>query len=156
MNQQKEENNSIFFSYEGSIGRKNYIINLLILFFLYIGLTLIRVDVLTSKTNIKIIGIILWFLVEMLKFIAIMSSYTLVYRRIKDICINRSIKFCSIIKKIYIIVYIIPLFIYFCAPIILDIYPNILNTVNLVLLFIITPITIISSIILGVIKRGNQ
>lgn len=152
---ENNENTGIFFSYEGRIGRKNHFINMVILILLYVGLTLIRPDGLTANTNFKFLNTILYFMIDLMKFLTVMSSFTLLYRRINDICINRTQKFCSIMRKIYTVIYVIPLFVYFCAPLVVDMFPAILNGIYMAGYLVAVPIMILTGIILSVIPQGK-
>lgn len=152
---ENNENSSIFFSYEGRIGRKNHFINMVILILLYIGLTLIKPDGLTAKTDLKFLNTILYFMIDLMKFLTVMSCFTLLYRRINDICTNRTQKFCSIMRKIYTVIYVIPLFIYFCAPLVADMFPSVLNGIYTAGYLIVIPVMILTGIILSVIPQGK-
>ena len=143
----KESNNS-FFSWEGTINRKDYIINMLILTALFFVIKLVRFDILVPE---KITHTILMFIVGFLQFVVVMSILSIVYRRIVDFSIGRSYKFRKIMKSIFVIFYVFPiLYIYIIAGFI-SFIP--LVSVFLGYLAILTAILgIISSIIFAFIK----
>ena len=75
------ESNNSFYSWEGTINRKDYVINMLILIALFFALNLVRFDILAQN---KILYTILMFIIGFLKFIFIMSVLSVIYRRIAD------------------------------------------------------------------------
>ncbi|MBQ9246780.1 hypothetical protein IJ182_11010 [bacterium] len=142
------ESNNSFFSWEGTIGRKDYAINMFILVALFIGLSLINFDVIAPE---KITNSILLFIVGFLKFIIVMSVLSVIYRRIADFSIGRSYKFQKIAKSsfgIFIVFPILYLYIVFPFLMFMPIIANCLAFISLIL----GVIGIIVSIIICFIK----
>ena len=85
----KESNNN-FFSYQGTINRKNYIIDTIIIIFLYGLLSLVKFENFKPFISFELIYSILLFVVGMFKFVLIFSFLSLVYRRIADFSAGKS------------------------------------------------------------------
>lgn len=139
--------NNDFFSYNGVIGRKNYIINMLILTGLYFGLFFIRFETFTQYTNIKFLLPVLIFMVSLLRFVILMSALSVVYRRIADISAFRSYNFNLAMKRIFVLLFVFPVLYLFCIRYLLDIVPFIVNTLDFTVFFILLPLSILSSFI---------
>ena len=82
---QSNEYNNDFLGYHGYINRKNYAINLLILFALFLATNLVNFEKLTQFTNYEFLKTVLSFVVDLFKFVIMMSALSVVYRRIADI-----------------------------------------------------------------------
>ena len=79
-------------------------------------------------------------------------AMSVVYRRLADITINSSTKTKDIAKKIFAIVYVAPLLIYFLSGIIFQ-EGVIIQLINLLVVFVLMPITVITTIVLAFIKK---
>ena len=139
--------NNNFYGYNGLINRKNYAINIFILIALYFSLSLVKWESFFQFTTYKFLFTILIYIIFCLKFIFIMCSMSLIYRRISDIFANKSLKHFEIAKKFFIFLFVIPILYWFCFKDLLGFY-----LLNLFCFFIIFPIDIIISIILCFIK----
>lgn len=139
--------NNSFFSYQGYINRKDYTVNLFILFALYIVLSAVRFESFTQYTNAAFLLNIILFLAGFLKFIILMSVISVVYRRIEDISENKSYKFYIIMKRLFVILFVIPILYFFCIRYFFGFIP-----LDYFVLFILTPLSLISSVILCFIK----
>ena len=141
------ENNTDFLSYQGRIGRKNYIINLLILLALYVVVSFIRFDTFSQYFSFGFFNSILMFLVEFFKFVLIVSIISVVYRRINDFS-----KFDGKIKNIFIIFYFIPFLYLSFGHYMLDFLPALINIFDLITYFILLPVAVILTIVFAFIK----
>ena len=80
----QQESNNDFFSYQGTISRKNYIINMLILLAIFIGCSFVRLENFKQFITYEILYNILVFMLSMVKFVSIMAILSVIYRRISD------------------------------------------------------------------------
>lgn len=123
------DSNSAFLSWEGTINRKDYAINMLILIALFVALYFVNFDVLAPQ---KILNTILLYLVSFLRFIILISLLSIVYRRINDFSTGRSFRFQNIMKYIFGIFFLFPvlyfyIFLFFISYIpFLSVFLNIL------------------------------
>lgn len=148
----KREFNAAFFSYEGTINRKDYAINMLILISLFIGLSLIRPEAFVLHTSLKFLAIILSFLISMLKFVTGFSILSQIYRRNKDIAYNKSEKTRNILNKLFIFIYAVPIILYYSISILFGgLLPLIANLAPFIIT-IMFPIMLIYAIVIGFIK----
>jgi len=143
--------NNDFFSWNGTLDRKNYSINLFILTALYILLSLVRFDVILQFSKISLLNSIFYFLLEILKFLLMMSALSVVYRRIRDISYFKSLKFANNMKNMFIFVFVIPILYLFCLRYFLN-FPLITNILDLVVLFVLIPLELIFAVVLCFIK----
>ena len=150
-----KESNSDFFSYNGTINRKDYTINLLIVVVLYIILTFTRFENILQYTKPEIIIHIFVFMVSMFKFLLVMSAISIVFRRIVDITENRSEQFKISTKKAFALLYVFPILHLFCLRYFLDIFPALVSILDMATFFVLMPISIITTIVLCFIK-GKQ
>ena len=144
--------NNDFFSYNGVIGRKNYTINMLILFGLYIALNFVKFETFTQFTNVKFILPVLIFMVSLFKFVILMSSLSVIYRRIADISAFRSYNFNLSTKRIFVLLYVFPVLYLFCIRYFLDIMPFLITTLDFTVLYILFPLGLIGIILFCFIK----
>ena len=149
---QSNEYNNDFLGYHGYINRKNYAINLLILFALFFATTLVDFERLTQFTSYKLLKIVLSFVVDLFKFIIMISALSVVYRRIADISKKRPITFFEKLKKAYGFLFVFPVFYLYCFRYFLDIIPLLTGILNIFTIFILIPLAIVSTIILCFIK----
>lgn len=149
---QSNEYNNDFLGYHGYINRKNYAINLLILFALFIATTLVNFDKLTQFTNYNFLKTVLSFVVDLFKFVIMISALSVVYRRVADISKKHPVSFFEKIKKIYGLLFVFPVFYLYCFRYFLDIIPLLTNILNILTIIILIPLAIISTIILCFIK----
>lgn len=149
---QSNEYNNDFLGYHGYINRKNYAINLLILFALFVATTLVNFEKLTQFTNYEFLKVVLTFVVDLFKFVIMISALSVVFRRIADISKKRPASFFENLKKAYGILYVFPIFYLYCFRYFLDIIPQLTTILNILTIMILLPLAIISTIILCFIK----
>ena len=149
---QSNEYNNDFLGYHGYINRKNYAINLLILFALFVATTLVNFEKLTQFTNYEFLKVVLTFVVDLFKFVIMISALSVVFRRIADISKKRPASFFENFKKAYGILYVFPIFYLYCFRYFLDIIPQLTTILNILTIMILLPLAIISTIILCFIK----
>ena len=149
---QSNEYNNDFLGYHGYINRKNYAINLLILFALFVATTLVNFEKLTQFTNYEFLKVVLTFVVDLFKFVIMISALSVVFRRIADISKKRPASFFENLKKAYGILYVFPIFYLYCFRYFLDIIPQLTTILNILTIMILLPLSIISTIILCFIK----
>ncbi len=144
------ESNNDFLSYEGRINRKNYVINMFILVFLYIGLFLINFNSFSEYIRFKILYTILIYTVELLRFVIIIAILSIIYRRISDFS-----SFSAGMKKVFVILYIFPFIYLNWGHYLLNFLPGLIYVLDLITLFILMPFAIISSIIFAFLKSKS-
>lgn len=88
-----QEQNNDFFSYYGIIGRKNYIINMLILITLFICMYFVKFENFAPFIRPEFLYKALIYMAEFFKFVILMSAISIVYRRIADISTKNRITF---------------------------------------------------------------
>lgn len=147
------ENND-FFSYQGTISRKNYIINMLILISLYVLISLVRFDILEQYVTFKFLFTILIFFVSLFKFVILMSSLSLIYRRIADFSFNKSYTFISNMKKLFVVFFVFPLLYIYCIRVFIGTIPVITPIFDYSMIILI-PLGFIFALILSFIKRSK-
>lgn len=147
-----KESNSDFFSYNGTINRKDYTINLLIVVALYIILTFTRFENILQYTKPEIIIHIFVFMVSMFKFLLVMSTISIIFRRVADVTLSKSEIFKTNTKKIFALLFVFPILHLFCLRYFLDIFPSLVTILDTITLFVLIPISIIIAIILCFIK----
>ena len=139
--------NTNFLSFEGKIGRKNYIINLLILILLFIGIFLIKFDNYIEFFRYKFLYTILIFIIDILKFAIIISILSVIYRRIADFSkINEKMKY------LFFVFYLLPLIYIYWGHYFLDFIPPLIYFLDILMYLIIIPIAIILTIIFSFLK----
>ena len=143
--------NNDFLSYQGTISRKNYIINLLILVLLYAFTSLIRFDALLPYIKFQFLYTVLIFLVELFKFVLLISALSVIYRRISDF--SNFNTFNTPMKWLFSIFYLFP-FIYMCwvRYLFMDIMPKLTFYISLATVYIILPITLILTVVFAFLK----
>ncbi len=144
--------NNDFFSYQGTINRKNYLINLFILFSVYLLLTFIRPDFFVKYTSFKFLLPILVFIISLLKFVIIMASLSVIYRRIADISQFKSFNLKVWLNRIFIFIFVLPVLYMFCFRYFIDIMPFIQTIADMFVIYIAMPIALICLIIFSFIK----
>ncbi|MCD7879059.1 MAG: hypothetical protein LUG16_03900 [Candidatus Gastranaerophilales bacterium] len=146
------EANTDFFSYQGTIGRKDYIVNLLILSAIYVGLSLLRFENFRQYITIEFINSVLTWLIWFAKFMVIMSGLSMVYRRLNDITHNRPSSYAAFTGKLFVILFVLPAFYLYCLRYFIDIMPFIQNILDLVVTYILIPLGAILMLLLCFIK----
>ncbi len=146
------EDNNNYFSYQGRIKRKNYAINMGILTALFLVLSFIRFENLSQFITYKALYTILIFMVNLLKFVIIMSMISIVYRRFEDISYNKSYEFKQNMRRLYIFIFVLPIIYIFCIRYFIDIIPLIQNILDLAASLVFIPLEIITSLIITFIK----
>jgi uncharacterized membrane protein YhaH (DUF805 family) len=149
---QSNEYNNDFLGYHGYINRKNYAINLLILFALFFATNLVNFEKLTQFTNYELLKTVLSFVVDLFKFVLMISALSVVYRRLADISKKRPITFFEKLKKAYGLLFVFPVFYLYCFRYFLDIIPLLTNFLNILTIVVLIPLAIISTIVLCFIK----
>ncbi len=146
--------NNDFLSYQGTISRKNYAINMLILAALYIVISLVRFDVLLQFITFKFLYWILMFMVGLVKFVILMSALSVVYRRFADISKFKTYNFNINMKRLFVFLFVLPVLYLFCIRYFLDFMPFLINILDLVTFFVLMPLGLITALVLCFIK-GN-
>lgn len=146
------ESNNDFFSYYGVVNRKNYIINMLIVSAIYIGLSVIKFESFAPFITYKFLYTALIFMINMIKFVAIMSALSLIYRRIADFSYQKNKKFQQVMYKIFVTLFVFPAIYLLILRYFIDIVPAIQNILDLLSVLILLPAGIISAIIFAFIK----
>ncbi len=146
------ESNNDFFSYNGTISRKNYLINMLILIALYVGCSFIRFENFEPFIPVKFLFSVLLFMVGLFKFVILMSALSVIYRRIADFSRSKSYNFIINMKRIFVFIFIFPVLYLFCLRYFFDIIPFIINILDTFVIFVLIPLAFIASIIFCFIK----
>ena len=144
--------NNNFFGYEGTINRKNYIINMLIIITLCACLHFVDFSFYFSFTKLTFLYGIFEFLISLFKYVLMFCAISVIYRRMTDISFNSSSKTKSIVKKIFTFVYIVPLLLYFLGGIVFQ-QGLIMQFIILTVFFFFLPISVITSFTLCFIKQ---
>ena len=143
-----KDNNTDFFSYNGTINRKNYAINMFILIALYVVIYFVRFENFVLFTSQKYLLHILLFFVGLFKFVIVISTISVVYRRIADISTNKTENFKLIAKRIFTILYVFPILHLYCLRYFLDIIPALVAFLDTITFLVLLPIAAITSIVL--------
>ena len=143
----QQESNNDFFSYQGTISRKDYIINMLILLAIFVGLSLIRFENFEKFITYKFLYNVMIFMVSMLKFTSIMAILSVVYRRITDFSQYKSAVFQKIMKNLFVILFVCPVLYDYCLRFFIDIIPLLQAILDYIIIFILYPLAIIAAII---------
>ncbi|MCD7780693.1 MAG: hypothetical protein LUH05_08505 [Candidatus Gastranaerophilales bacterium] len=146
------ESNNDFFSYNGTISRKNYLINMLILIALYVGCSFIRFENFEPFIPVKFLFSVLLFMVGLFKFVILMSALSVIYRRIADFSRSKSYNFIINMKRIFVFIFIFPVLYLFCLRYFFDIIPFIINILDTFVISVLIPLAFIASIIFCFIK----
>lgn len=146
----KEYNNN-FFGYNGYIGRKNYIINMLVLIVIFLGLSFTKFENFLPYITYEFLYNALIFVVSFFKIVIIVSIISIVYRRIADFSEDKSQNFKLNMQRIFVIFFVFPFFYIFCRYFI-NIIPIITLILDILTTFILIPIGIISAVIFSFIK----
>ncbi len=147
-----KESNSAFFSWEGTINRKDYIINMLIMIVISVALPFINFEVLVPQ---KILYGILMFLVQFLQFVLVFSMLSVIYRRIADFSSNYSVKRQEILRKSFIVIFVLPVVYFAILRYFLDFLQGFMGILDIIFLFVFAPVCLIISIVLAFIKGKN-
>lgn len=148
----QQESNNDFFSYQGSISRKNYLINMLILILIVVGLSFIKLDSFEPFITYKFLYTALVFMVSMLRFVAIMAILSVIYRRITDFSTNRPASFKLLMNRTFAILFVFPILYDFCIRFFIDIIPALQNLLDIITIFVLYPLAFIAAVIFGFIK----
>lgn len=151
MNGQDFNNN--FFSYQGVINRKNYIINMLILIGMFIALKFVNFNAFMQFSKFQFIGTILSFVVGLFQFVIFFSILSTIYRRISDISYNKAQDVKSNYIKAFGIIYVLPVLYFLCLRYFFDIVPFFLGILDLIMFYIFIPLALIFAIFLAFKKR---
>ena len=146
------ESNNEFFSYQGTINRKDYIINILIIISLLIGISLVKFDNFAPYIKPEFLYKVLMFMVYFFQFVMLMSVISLVYRRIADFSSSKSVVFISTMKKLFAILFIFPVLYIFCFRYFINIIPILQNTLDIITTFLLLPLGFLSMIIFAFLK----
>lgn len=149
----KEYNNE-FFSYQGTISRKNYIINMFILATLFICMNFVRFETFLPFIRPEFLYKILIFMAEFFKFVILMSAISVIYRRIADFSNSKSISYKENMKKLFAILFVFPFLYDFCIRYFIDFIPYLQYLLDIAVNIVLIPIGIITLIIFCFIK-GN-
>lgn len=146
------ENNNNFFSYNGYINRKNYAINMLILVALYVSVSFVNFESFFQYTNYKFLYTVLMFMVGFFKFVILMSAISVVYRRIADISKKRTEQFFMAMKRLFVLLIVLPALYVYCIRYFFDVVPILVYGLDILTFFGLIPAGIIMAIILCFIK----
>ena len=147
--------NNEFFGWYGSISRKNYAINMLIVFALYILLSFVKFNAFEQFIPIKFIFSVLVFMVGLFKLVLIMCALSLVYRRIADFAGTKPYSFQLNMKRLFVFLYVVPALYLMCVRYFFEFFPLFINFMDLLTFFILIPLSFISAIVFGFIKSVN-
>ena len=140
--------NNSFFSFEGTISRKDYCINILILFFILLGLQITDFEKLFEFLNQNFLYIIILNVIFLFKFVTIICLISVIYRRMLDFSNSRENT-----KKIFGVLYIFPIFYYYWGSYITNVLPIFKDILDFATYLVIIPIAFIASIAFAFIKR---
>ena len=143
----QQESNNDFFSYQGTISRKNYIINMLILLAIFVGLSLIRFENFEKFITYKFLYNALIFMVSMLKFASIMAVLSVIYRRIADFSQYKSAVFQKVMKNLFVILFVCPILYDYCFRFFIDIIPALQRILDIITILVLYPLAIIAALI---------
>lgn len=149
-NDYNDDYNNDFLSYNGKIGRKNYIINLLILVAIYIVTSLINLEGIKQYITYDFLYTTLFFVIDLFKFIIVIAILSVIYRRISDIS-NSDKKLLTM----FFILFLFPFFYLNWGMYLLNFIPPLINILNVITVFIFLPLALIFSIVLAFIKSKN-
>ena len=147
--------NNEFFGWQGTISRKDYIINLLIVFVLYIALTFLNFRIFEPYVPVKFLLTILEYLVEIFKIVLLMCGLSIIYRRITDFSGRKPYNFQLKMKRLFVFLYVIPTLYLLCIRYffeMISVFIPIIGFMDVVMLFIILPLSFISAIVFSFIK----
>ncbi len=144
------EYNNDFLSYYGKIGRKNYIINLLILTAIYIVTLLINLEGLKQYITYDFLYTTLYFVIDLFKFMVIIAILSVIYRRIADIS-NTDKRLITI----FIILFLFPFFYLNWGYFLLNFIPPLVQILNVLTIYVILPLALVFSIVMAFIKSRN-
>ncbi|HIS89568.1 TPA: hypothetical protein IAA87_09135 [Candidatus Avigastranaerophilus faecigallinarum] len=147
-----QQSNKDFFSYQGTINRKDYTINMLIVIALSIGISLVRFDNFVPYIKPEFLYKILMFMVNLFQFVMLMSAISLIYRRIADFSILRSPKYIDYMKKTFFILFVFPILYLFCFRFFIDIVPFLQNIMDIFVIFFLAPLGVITAFLIAFIK----
>ena len=148
----REEYNNDFFSYQGRISRKNYAINMLILLAIFWGLNFIKLEGFEQYITYKFLYSALVFMVSMTKFVALMSILSVVYRRISDFSNNKTDSYKLAMKKLFILLFVLPILYDYCFRFFINVIPPLQYTLDITTIFILYPLAFLTTIILCFVK----
>ena len=144
--------NNDFFSWQGNISRKDYTINVLIVFALFVVLSFVNFQAFSPYVPIKFLLTILTFMAYIIKLVLVMAFLSLVYRRISDFVGTKPYKFQLTMKRLFVFLYVVPVFYLLVVRYFLSIMPVIINIADLVVFFVLIPFGLISTIVFAFIK----
>lgn len=147
----KDYNND-FFGWNGSIARKNYAINIFIVFALYVVLSLVNFNAFEPFIPFKFLLTVMIFMADILKIVLIMCALSLVYRRITDFSGTKTYKFQLTMKRIFVFLYVVPALYLLCVRYFFDFMPFFTQIADFLTFFIILPLAFISAIVFSFIK----
>ncbi len=114
------KSNTALLSWEGTINRKDYVINMLILLAIFFGINFINFNALAPQ---KILNTILTFLVQFFQFVIVISILSVVYRRIADFSSGRTYQFQKTFYYIFIALFVIPVLYFYVLAYFLNFIP---------------------------------
>lgn len=147
-----QEYNNDFFSYQGRISRKNYVINMLILLAIFFGLNFIKLENFEQFITYKFLYSIIVFMVSMTKFVSLMAILSVVYRRIADFTNKKDDAYKQVMRKLFILLFVLPVLYDFCLRFFINVMPPLQHTLDLTTVFILYPLAFITSIVLCFVK----
>lgn len=146
--------NNDFFGWEGVISRKNYAINLFIVFALYIVLSLVNFQAFEPFIPIKFLLTVLVFMSEILKLVIVMCALSLIYRRIADFSGTKPYKFQMNMRRLFVFLYVVPALYLLCIRYFFNFMPLLIQIADLMVFLLLIPLALISSIVFCFIKSN--
>lgn len=144
--------NNDFFGWNGTIGRKNYAINMFIVCFLALGLSFVNFEAFKPFISFDFLLSVVIFMAELLRLILLMCALSLVYRRIMDFSNTKPYKFQLNIKRFFIFAFVVPILYVLCLRHFASYIPVLMSAMDFIIGLILIPISIISSIVFCFIK----
>ncbi len=144
--------NNDFFGWEGSISRKNYTINILIVTALYIVLSFVNFNAFEPFIPLKFLLTIMVFMAELLKLILVMCALSLIYRRISDFAGTKPYQFQLNMKRLFVFLYVVPALYILCIRYFFDIMPFFIQIADFVVFLILIPLAFLSAVVFSFIK----
>lgn len=147
----KDYNND-FFGWYGVISRKNYALNIFIVSALYAALSLVNFNAFEQFIPVKFLLSILVFMAELLKLVLVMCFLSLVYRRTADFAASKSMQFRIAAKRIFVLLYVIPVMYFLCIKYFFDFMPFLIRILDAAVFFVLMPLAALCALILCFVK----
>ena len=146
------EYNNDFFGWEGTISRKNYTINLFIVCMMCIVLSFVNFQAFEPFIPFKFLLTIIVFMADLIRLVLVMCALSLVYRRIIDFSVTKTYQFQLNMKRLFVFLFVVPVLYILCIRSFLSFMPVFINILDILIGFIVIPLSIICSIVFCFIK----